>query len=921
MRLKNKLKIFIFTFVIILLPSILQINLISASINFGNLSHEIESTYTPSQPIRGWINVSFNKEPTTTLISAFNKNLTIKDFLDNNRLDCSLENECSCLPTDCQTSYSTIGSKANDKNYTLNPISTKLFGIRITDNISQVTDFRFNVSTNAQSSCLNPLMFDLLDNGIDWQMQGVSNETCFIKAPSGCYNSSYQILQGGNVQIGVDHLCQKIKVPSAGGFKIGAKINGTGASTFTLSIETGGVGKTCTVFTNPGYEGSTETSCNVVLKGLQGETEADICIFSDRQTNYKIKFEDHEACGYVLQANGEKFAHDFDIFAFPLKYSPQSKFTFSNKLFDDENNITKLLFDYIDRKYYKECNPECIIPVRIYSGTPQSLKISELSLDYGVRGLGIKETGFYDIKESPALISSEFLKLNLEKANLSTPNTPGNINLILNIGNKTLVKNISIINIPKIVNILPTETSLLVPTTFASILDFSGNKTKLNLTYNWNFGDNTPIVTTTKDRIEHVYTKAGVYQLTLNISNEKGETSKMVSINVIATYTAINNTIKEYKKRLENVNNDLFNIPDWIKNTIEQVEGIENLESEVNRLERDFKESFQEDFSKLMIDLTNLKIPYKIDASLLVKPTNFVQSEDKLDISVLEQEFDAGKVEAEKEEYYNAINNWLAENLDVSFESKTYSSYYYDGGEKVLLSHLKLVLTPKKDIEEFYVIIDGDKSKIKFKEDYSEKELSNGYGIRFSSLTAGQVKEIEFSYPELVEPLNIPVYVSPEFKELNLEPVAGVCNNNNICEKDLGENYKNCRVDCKPLTLTIIFLVILFFIASVIYIVLQEWYKRYYENYLFKDRNQLFNLITFMHNSLNQKLSRSQIFDKLKPLGWNSEQLTYAWNKLHGKRTGMWEIPIFMPFEKAQLKKEIEKRQDQTARPSYSRSF
>ncbi len=914
-----KLKIFFFTFVIILI--ILQTNLISATITFGNLSNEIESTYSSSQSIRGWINISFNKEQTTTLISAFNKNITIKEFLDNNRLDCELADECSCLPTDCQTSYSTINNKVNEKTYTLNQLSTKLFGIRITDNISQITNFKFNVSTNAQNSCLNPLMFDLLDNGIDFQAQGISNETCFIKNPSGCYNSSYQTLQGGEVQIGTDHICQKITVPPAGGFKIGAKINGTGASTFTLAIETGGVGKTCTVFTSSSYEGSTEISCNIILKGLQGESDADVCVFSDRLTNYKIKFEDNEACGYVLQANGEKFLHDFNIFAFPLKYSSQSSFTFSNKLFDDENNLTRLLFDYIDRKYHKECAPECIIPIRIYSGVSQSLKISDLSLDHGVRGLQVKETGFYDIKESPALISSDFLKLNLEKANFLTPNKTGSVSLILNIGNATIVKNISIINLPKIISIIPTEVALLVPTTFISILDFSGNKTRLNLTYNWNFGDNTPIVTTAKDKVEHIYTKTGVYPLNLNISNENGETSKTVSINVIATYKAINNTVKEYKKRLENINNDLFNNPDWIKNRIEQIIDKENLESEINRLERDFKESFQEDFSKLMTDLTNLKIPYKIDTSLIVKPTNFVQNEDKLDVSILEQEFDAGKVEAEKEEYYNAINNWLDENLNISFESKTYSSYYYNEEEKVLLSHVKLILTPKKDIEEFYVIIDGDKSKIKFKEDYSEKELLNGYGIRFSILSAGQIKEIEFSYPELVEPLNIPVYVSPEFKNLDLEPVAGVCNNNGICEKDLGENYKNCRIDCKPWKLTVIFLIILFFITLVVYIILQEWYKRYYENYLFKDKNQLFNLITFMHNSLNQKLSRDQIFEKLRPLRWSNEQLVYAWKKLHGKRTGMWEIPIFISFEKYQIKKEIEKRQNQITKASYSRGF
>ena len=100
------------------------------------------------------------------------------------------------------------------------------------------------------------------------------------------------------------------------------------------------------------------------------------------------------------------------------------------------------------------------------------------------------------------------------------------------------------------------------------------------------------------------------------------------------------------------------------------------------------------------------------------------------------------------------------------------------------------------------------------------------------------------------------------------------------------------------------------FVFFFVYIILQEWYKKYYESKLFPDKNQLFNLINFINNSLNQGLKKSSIFDSLKELDWSDEQLKYAWNKFNGKRTGMWEIPIFKWVENKKVKKELAKRQN-----------
>jgi L-rhamnose mutarotase len=89
---------------------------------------------------------------------------------------------------------------------------------------------------------------------------------------------------------------------------------------------------------------------------------------------------------------------------------------------------------------------------------------------------------------------------------------------------------------------------------------------------------------------------------------------------------------------------------------------------------------------------------------------------------------------------------------------------------------------------------------------------------------------------------------------------------------------------------------------------LQEWYKRNYESYLFKNKNDLFNLIHFMDNAEKQKITKEDMFKKLEEKGWNHEQIEYAYKKYKGLRTGMWEIPIFKWRENKKVKEEIEKR-------------
>ncbi len=900
---------------------VLSLGFILASVELGEESHEIDFSYGPGEVLRGWVNFSLDNEPANSLIRGFDSNMTLINFLNENGIGCYLSDDCSCFPFDCNSKYSTKGSEASSKVFSLNILETKIIGIKLTGNISQITDFSFEISTDDKKSCITPLMIDILDeDDIEWKAKEVSEETCNIEKPYGCYEPDDSI---NSTIIGTSVLCGKIIIPAMKGYRLGAKVIGSGYADFRISLDVGGSGANCVASIN----GSGEISCDISLdEDLEGETEVDVCILAEARnaSEYKINFEDNDVCGYVGQGTeGDRTGcedgsdtisckHDFEIFVKPLKYNSVKKFKFDNQLMliGEDINLIEDIGDYIDRRYDSECDPECIVPIRFYSGVIQDLNIFNLNLGYTSGGLHKDPImSFYEVEESPALISSDFMELRLEKVNILVPNDAGQEELVLKIGDKKIEEDINIKSIPKIKSVSPSNPVYLVPTTFRIILEGGYG----NLTYNWDFGDGTPLLTTNENKIEHTYTQMGDFELIVNVSNNLGSSGRMVNLNIAHPYDAINRTIKEYKTNLENVENQIRILPDWIKKRINQIEDVGSLKSAVNRLEEKYKQLFEtdeEELVKIMTDLITLKVPYKFDSGIVIKPGSFVLGEERLDTSVLDK-FDVGNVEEERSnvEYTNSINQWLSENLEISFESKTYLFYYEDESEKVLLSEIKLVLDPKEDIDEFFIVIEGDINNIKFKkgEDYRERDIDeNNYGIRFSELTSGEQKTIEFLHPEKVEFLNPPFYVSPEFRKLEFGISVGLCNNNGVC--DSGETYKNCRVDCKPWKLTLIFLGILLFIGFAVYIALQEWYKRYYESYLFKDKNRFFNLITFMNNCKNQRMGEQEIFNKLKPLGWNKEQMIYTWNKLNGKRTGMWEIPIFKLIEIKKIKQEIVKR-------------
>ncbi|MBT4136237.1 PKD domain-containing protein [archaeon] len=864
----------------------------------GDEVYDIKSSYGPGAELSGWINISLNNEGADSKITGFSSEISIHDFLINNIAD------FDCVPVDCESSYSSSGSGSVSKETSLEFLETGVLGVRLTGSVDDVSSFSFKINSDSGNACLHPLQIDILNDGsFEWKSVEVGNDfTCIMEDSYACFNEDDI---KGEFRLTTNTYCNKVDLlPPSKIFQIGAEIlkdESTGDENvfFKLELSVAGNYEECSVSANS----AGQISCNVEIdSALEESSEAEICISVEDASDdgkYNIKYEDVSPCGFF-----ESNDYDFPIFIKPGKYSGVSEVIFSEA--ELEIDVSGDIENYIFDKYEGNCDPECIVPLGFYAGVAQTISLSDLRLTYNSGSK--EETKIYEIEESNAMISADFQELDLDYANIIVPSDLGSESLDLKLGGRTIfTENIEIVAIPQIENIIPAEAPSLVDVNFKVLLDGSTD----DLSYSWDFGDGSETETSENNTISHLYENTGTYTLSVEISNDEGSASKAISVNIVSPKNLINKTIRNYRNDLDNIEESINFLPEWVGDKVSEEIGLEDLGGDLDGLEGRYDEGFLSDDEsvEIMRELNALEIPYQLNISVNIDEIRFVPEESQIDLEILKQ-LGAGDYD-DRDAYINGINLWLRDNLDVNFESKTYSIYFRNGDSMDLLSFAKIILKPKENLDEFYVVINGDANEIFVNSDVNSNEFeeSNALGITFSDLSEDFT--IEFTHPESISLTDVPVYISAEFKELEISYDAGICNNDGKCNGD--EDYKNCRADCKPWLWVIIFLIILFFVALAVYIALQEWYKRNYENSLFKNKNQLFNLISFMNNASIQGMQKASIFKQLKEKGWKSEQLNYAWGKFKGKRTGMWEIPVFKWAENKKVKNEIAKRKNVTS--------
>jgi hypothetical protein len=245
--------------------------------------------------------------------------------------------------------------------------------------------------------------------------------------------------------------------------------------------------------------------------------------------------------------------------------------------------------------------------------------------------------------------------------------------------------------------------------------------------------------------------------------------------------------------------------------------------------------------------------------------SDFYVTEDNINLGILGSYLQTDFTSSEQA-YKEEIVAWTWENLDLDINEKELSGQYDSGDQKPVSKIFKISVTPKiSDIAESYLFI-GEMENLLFSEDYGQI-IQDGYWIIQLN---GVSKEITFSTSENIEILNIPAFISPQISELTVIELE---------DSELEEDNSKSK---QTLFLIVSFIVVI--IGGIAWFIIQQWYNKKYETHLFRDRNNLYNLINYIHDSKKSGVEEKEISKSLKGNGWTNEQIVYALKKYKGKR-------------------------------------
>lgn len=869
-----KSKIILFVTALIILTG-----LVSASFKFAG---EIDQQYSAGEKISGSFNMSFSNHPNENFSSNFEGGLSLLALLTSS--DYTTGQDFICNPSNCEKGFNALNPQTSR---IININGTKELGFLLSGNDVSINSFRLNISSNIPASCLNQLSLDILeDNYRDFYNNNYLNETCTGRN-YGCFidsNSSEIIIPASQ-----QPYCERITLPAAPAYKIGAKVvNSTVSGELKMWLYDPQIGDSaigsCTL---PKHSSPTQDLDCVVPYSSKNQFNSFVCISAAQGTNYKIKKEGNSPCGLEGTDFSQNFQLDYEIYAQSLKYAPISaKFDESlfQKLNPEKDGLIVLLQNYIDDKYNADCTQNCIIPFSLFGAT-QAATLSSLEIIYSFTGAsgGTTEDRIYDLSQKDFTINSSSLDFDFERLGFIVPIISANATRIftLSFGNQSIFnKQIKISSSAFEFDISPKIVLIAQDIQYSIIISNSTNITRSS----WNFGDNSEVVVSDGKKAVHKYIQAGEYSVSVEVTRSDGVVStKTFKIATGDLKTSINSTISLYEKRIVNLSKSVASFPSWISDELNSNLKISDLNSSIQAIKAEYSSATEDSYQQILDKLLALDVPYSI--SIRNSGTlPLTISLENADLSLIEKI--SNKEAKDKDDLQKSILAWMNQNYDSKISFETISKFS-DTGSTPILTKFKIDANPKNDpVSQSYLIIGFPEENINFQTSYSQKPIESGTFISLES-----VNSVEFFLVGDVKAGELGAYISPDMQNLNNIEIIGPS----------GKPY--------PLKTVIILIIIIFFVVFGIYIALQEWYKRHYEDSLFKNRNDLYNLINFIYNARASGLVDSQIRKKLGESGWRGEQITYALRKISGKRTGMFEIPLFKFVENKKVKQELEKRQ------------
>ncbi len=881
----------------LLILTILVVNFVSGTVAVGNKSHEIDFLYDSGDAITGWVNISLNNEPTNSVLkSSFGGTISLIELIEKASNSGFVKN---CDTVNCVSGY--VGSNpSTSKTISLSENQAVLLGFKITGNardlISDITDFSFNLTSNNPETEKFPIAIDLLNDG-EYEWNSYTPSDNFGNENRGCFGT-----KTGEAYIANIYYCERMRISRTPQVELGAYIKGTEAGIdFSMTIDSvdGFKHGSCVTSSTAGTGATERVSCSVSELSVNEEADYFVCIKTNSPLDankYKINLEeDANKCGFSSSdgAYEGSYNYDFDLFARPKKYLGGINFAFNDEeLVNSRSYLTNAenyIENYLSDVYNNNCSKGCVIPMKIFSGVSQQITLSNsystnpYIIAY-VAGISTVTDKFYDVAETPARMSSGFQKLYLKESGFNVPLQSGNqtFSLILNnsAGEKTLFsEKIKVGGVLAVKTLTPRKTGAKYPTTFRVVLNQSMNSSK----YGWNFGDGHS-ENTTIGEVAHTYDTAGTYTLKISLIDKYGVavSSKQFEITVAPASEIVPEMIDDAEIKIAYIQEEMmYNFSDFEQRAINYTLKLGQIENDIEEMkEASSAASTEEEFEEILGQLLEIHLPSSVAKTTYSDQVVFYPIADNIDLDVL-REIGGGDYESGKEaEYKEAILAWSGENINTFMFYDEISAIYPDYQEPFLRT---FDITVMSGASESSYIIMRDLQDILFKGDYSQRQEGGYYYIALE----GSEQNFVFSTSEEVSFFDLPMFIAPPISELVLNEWTPFTPEGGLK---------------KWIIFSIIILGVLLVVAAV-WVALQIWYKRKYESSLFKNRNNLYNLVNFIQNEKHKGAKEREIIEKLKKAGWTAEQIKYALKKHAGKRTGMPELPIGKLLEGKEKKK------------------
>ena len=312
--------------------------------------------------------------------------------------------------------------------------------------------------------------------------------------------------------------------------------------------------------------------------------------------------------------------------------------------------------------------------------------------------------------------------------------------------------------------------------------------------------------------------------------------------------------------------NEIASYDPFVQNALNEFLNITSTENDLKEIQRQYTSAkTSAEFADVLNNLSNIKVPEDVSESINTNSISFYPNRDIINLDVL-GEIGGGDYGGNSDGYKDAIYSWNEKNLKTTV---TFREIVIDYGasEQAKLRIFQFEFDKRNMNDDAYFIIEKLENLSFADSSYQVKETDSGYDyIDLKDIS----DKIIFSTTQDVDFINVPAFISPSLD--NLSPAK-------VEEYPLfNENPSSKWI----LFGIIVFLVLL--IAVVTYIILQRWYRRKYETYLFKNRNNLYNIMTYIQNAKKKEMPREEIIKNLKKADWTGEQIKYALNKYEGKK-------------------------------------